>query len=451
MTVTINFDRINEEYDALARELTKLNKISILAAIKKHEKLLKEILADPHKIYFVTLLKTEPEIDWMDFADKVYSQSDSTSSVTTYSTGIYQLRNMLAIEKFAKDADDTMLNLVHDVVMAIRTDEKAGPKSILVYKLLDRFARWCHSKGWKGRTQRSFVMGVKRLFVHIDIDIDDNKFKDKVTLSKISVLRDEYPENEEIRKVMAMASPLVRTMIQTLCDYGFEPIDIAQLKPKYIHWDESPVRGNMDREKTNEPLEFFFGDETAEALKVFIKNSGKGPDDYIFTGSFTKSTVNTLRGMYNTAFARAGFGKLVKTKTGYYGVVDKIDGHNFGKYHMKVFKKRWFSIAIASGVPAYIVHGMLGRKEYLDEYNRQPLHKKQEFARKILRNVSIYSSAKKQQEALEEAGEILGIGKLTPEQAKALKETLSFFMRMPPNKRKELFKVTGQEDEESHE
>jgi hypothetical protein len=65
-----------------------------------------------------------------------------------------------------------------------------------------------------------------------------------------------------------------------------------------------------------------------------------------------------LRAMYSRAVCAAGFRTIVQTKTGSYGRVDKIDGHIFGKLHMKVFKKRWFSLAIASGVPEYIVQAM---------------------------------------------------------------------------------------------
>jgi hypothetical protein len=67
-----------------------------------------------------------------------------------------------------------------------------------------------------------------------------------------------------------------------------------------------------------------------------------------------------------------------------------------------------------------------------------PLEKRREFARKILKAVNIYSHAKSEEEKLVEAGEALGIGKLTPEQANKLREVFGLFMKMPQYKLKAL-------------
>lgn len=161
---------------------------------------------------------------------------------------------------------------------------------------------------------------------------------------------------------------------------------------------------------------------------------------YIFVANFTPQSVNMLRAMYSRAVCAAGFRTIVQTKTGSYGRVDKIDGHIFGKLHMKVLKKRWFSLAIASGVPEYIVQGMLGRKQYLDEYNRQPLNIRQQFARKILRAVNVYATEKSEEEQLEELGKITDVENVSPEQKARLREVLGLFMKIQPNKLKELLK-----------
>lgn len=70
---------------------------------------------------------------------------------------------------------------------------------------------------------------------------------------------------------------------------------------------------------------------------------------------FTFDTTRSIRSLYNEAAKRAGLN-------------EKISGHRYGKYHFKIYKKRWFSEAIKAGVPEYIVMGMLGRKKYLDQY-----------------------------------------------------------------------------------
>lgn len=51
--------------------------------------------------------------------------------------------------------------------------------------------------------------------------------------------------------------------------------------------------------------------------------------------------------------------------------------------------KKVLALASNNGC-TYIVHAMLGRKQYLDQYNATPVER-HEFARKILRAVSLYA------------------------------------------------------------
>ena len=399
------------------------------------DKLLAEIAKDNMHGYWDKLVKVEPRINWRDFAENLYANSSSTLTITTYCQGICSFRQFLIEKKqLPKDA----VNVISDIIAEIKADAKASTgvdtngfvfknevTAVMkhersdVYKLFNSYVIWCASRGYRPRTTKSFMLGPKRLLIHLDVYFHNNKFKYKVKRLKPKALNDEYPDNKTIKKFMNTGSILVRTMIQTLCDYGFEPTDIAQLKPKYIRFEESPVR-----------------DDTAEALKLLIGN--KGLDDYIFVKKYTNHSPQYLRSEYNKAVANAGFGKLVKGKSSSWAKVETIDGHPFGKYHLKVFKKRWFSLAIASGVPEYIVMGMLGRKQYLDEYNRQPLAKKQEFARKILRAVNVYADEKTEEQQLEEIAKVMGVEKATPEQKARLKEALGIFMTMPEKKLKAL-------------
>lgn len=196
----------------------------------------------------------------------------------------------------------------------------------------------------------------------------------------------------------------------------------------------------QEREKTQEPLTFFLSKETVDAIQQLINNGNKGPDDYIFVKKYSNHSPQYLRAEYNKALVRAGHGKLVKGKSSSWAKVETIEGHNFGKYHLKVLKKRYFSLAIGAVSSEYIVQGMLGRKQYLDEYNRQPLEKKREYAKKILKAVSIHIDEKDQEQMLEDAGKVLGLEKITPEQGRALKEALGIFMSKPPYKLKELLR-----------
>ena len=76
----------------------------------------------------------------------------------------------------------------------------------------------------------------------------------------------------------------------------------------------------------------------------------------------------------------------------------------------------------------------------MDEYNLQPLNIRQQFARKILRAVNVYTTEKSEEEQLEELGKITDVENVSPEQKARLREVLGLFMKIQPNKLKELLK-----------
>lgn len=187
----------------------------------------------------------------------------------------------------------------------------------MVYKLFDDYITWCDSRGYRPRTMKSFVLGIKRLFIFLDVELDNNKFKNKVKLPKPQRLNDEYPDNKIIRGILNAATMNTRAFVQLICDTGLDPVDAAQLQRKNFHFDEDPVRGTKDREKTSEPLTFFLSKETVDAIQQISKN--KRPDDYIFVKKYSNHSPQYLRAEYNKAVARAGHGKLVKGKSSSWG------------------------------------------------------------------------------------------------------------------------------------
>lgn len=142
----------------------------------------------------------------------------------------------------------------------------------------------------------------------MNVKIDDATFENKVTMPTNRPLREEYPTNDIIRKIIDASSPRLRVFEQVLCDTGFEPVDAAQLKASYFKFDEDPVRILIEREKTSEPITTFINAQTAEGVKMLTAN--KGPDDYVFTEQFTQHTVPGIRLLYNGAVKRAGFCKV---------------------------------------------------------------------------------------------------------------------------------------------
>lgn len=412
------------------------------------EKLLAEIAANEDHRYFdilreqetglclcetkdhdITACKNKFTIDWLSWAAKIYRRSHSTNTITSYCKGVCAFREFLAQS--------------HNKALCIVVNEIRA-NNALAYDLLDDFVTYCDAQRvFMPRTTINAFQAVIRLFAFLKIDLDDNKLDD-ISLPRPSALADEYPPNQFLRLVVnSAASKTIRGYIETIIDAGFEPVDAAQLKVSWFKFDESPVRITKDREKTGQRLEGFISDGTAETIKQIIRLENKQPGDYIFASNFTGYTVKNLRDSYNLAVARAGFGEVIKdTRNGstrYRARIQKIEGHSFGKYHLKVLKKRWFTLAITAGVPEYVAQGMLGRKQYLDQYLRLPLEKKQEYAKKILKAVSIYSDKADKQEVIDQVAKSLGIdaSTLNENTLRGLGKLLQNYHALPdPDKKK---------------
>lgn len=374
-----------------------------------------------HKFYDV-LAANESAIDWLGFATKLYRKSESASTITTYCYGITRFREMLAQAPYNMTLSDALLALKQ------KGELQAGLKTKTLYKVLDDFVSYCVSKEYRPRTTKKMQDGVIALLKYEEFTIDQYKVK-SIEMPTAKALNDEYPPDSEIKAIDTHATLTVRGFRQVINDAGFEPIDAAQLKVKQIKFDEDIPRIVIEREKTGELLTGFLGQTTADTLKAIIHAENKQPDDYLFTSAYSAYTVGNLSEQYNLAVAKAGFYKLVVSKdskgfTRKRAKVEAIDGHVTGKYHLKVYKKRWFTLSITAGVPEYVAQGMLGRKKYLDQYLRLPVEMKQDFARKILEKVDVYAPKVDDTQKRKAVANVLGLDDLTPEQMTKLREKL---------------------------
>lgn len=399
-----------------------------MTALEPQDRLLSEIAKNEDHAYFDILRQQEPSLPFVGFAAKLYRRSHSANTVTSYCKGICAFREMLAQD------NKSLTQGIADI---------KSQTNGLAYKMLDSFGTWCDTSGrFSPRTIGNYFLAVVKLFEYLDIDLDERKIKDlKASLPRAKTIKDEIPTNGDLIKIEEKSSQTIRAFIRLMRDTGFEPTDVCQLKVKDIKFDESPARINKDREKTGEALEGFLSEKTVDTLRSLIRDKTKQTDDYVFAKVYNGYALKSIRERYNLAVARAGFGTLerkVNKKTGklsrrYMPTVDKIHGHKFGKYHMKVFKKRWFTLVIASGIPEYVAQGMLGRKQYLDEYMRLSLEHKRAFAQKILKVVSLDIAEKNTAKTAAAVSDMLGVD-VDEKKLEMIKALVSSFSALPQDK-----------------
>lgn len=108
---------------------------------------------------------------------------------------------------------------------------------------------------------------------------------------------------------------------------------------------------------------------------------------------------------------------------------DQVRQHNCYKFHLHIYRKRWFTKAI-NVVPAYIANAMLGRMQYLDQYQAHPLSERQAFYKKIAKHVGLFGSQADKAQVLAEASKIAGV-ELSEDKLNAIKSLLGHFATMP--------------------
>lgn len=202
-----------------------------------------------------------------------------------------------------------------------------------------------------------------------------------------------------------------------LCDTGLGRSEAIRLRPKDFHFSEDPVRIVTERFKTGEEIETFCTKETADVLRQLIEAKSLKDADLVFLRKIGKRGADKIAEQYAVILKKAGLD-------------EKIEGHTYRKFHLHVYRKRWFTKAI-NVVPAYVAHEMLGRKQYLDQYLAHPISDRQAFYKKIAKHVSVFESKEDKAQVIQKAGQLLGLENFTEAQAQQLKTVLQALMKLP--------------------
>ncbi len=329
------------------------------------------------------LMKAETCIDWQTFFAKVYMLGSKTSTVNLYATHIDSFRQFLK-EKTKKGLCE---NLKPNEGKTITSDE--------AIELLDGFSSWLFSKGVSPGTITNKMTGIKRLMRFLKIKVNGDDFADNVTLPKVQTIRDQIPSDAVIRSILNFCPPRMRAFLYVLADSGLSVADVAKLKVEDFAFDESVVRIETIRMKTSQPITTFITLETSALLKQLIEKEKLKAKDHLFTKHYNPRSVDYIRARYRIALRKSGLG-------------EKIANHRYYRYHLHVFRKRFFTKAISAGVPEYIAHGMLGRRKYLDQYLVLSLDEKRSWYQKIAKHLNLHESQAAKGEILREVSALLG-------------------------------------------
>jgi integrase len=356
-----------------------------------------------------------PCIDWLDFCAKLYRRKKKATTALLGCRAMYYFARA-----YKADKKRCPSNELKQIIESKDTNKALA--------MLDDFVGHCDTNRQllAGATS-VHVRAIKRVLRFAGLKIENTEFKDKISMPMPTSAIEEPPKDEQIRAILNCASMRLRGGIMTMSDSGLGRSEVIRLRPKDYHFDEDPVRIETHRFKTGEYIETFVTRETANTTKQIIAHFKLGPDDYIFVKHIKKHTADKFSETYITALQKAGLDQKLEIR-----IADEVKQHRYYKYHLHIYRKRWFTKAI-NVMPAYVAYAMLGRKQYLDQYLAHPLSERQAFYKKISKHVGLFESKQDEETKRKQAAEMLGLDDLSPQQMTKLKGILWRMLNTPDN------------------
>lgn len=147
-------------------------------------------------------------------------------------------------------------------------------KNIDVYKFLDEFAGYLHSKKLSQGSRNQYLTGVKSYLQYHDVDIVPQKFKMRVTLPRIPREDELAIDQNDIRTILLQChNQHLKTFILVLASSGARVIEACALRFCDIYFDESLTRIHIRAKytKTKRDRDIYISQEASRYLKEWIE------------------------------------------------------------------------------------------------------------------------------------------------------------------------------------
>jgi integrase len=299
-------------------------------------------------------------------------------------------------EKLAEENGATLYTLTHSehsrkfyTVGVVRfaefcTEEKVKEATNRnVYDIILRFARWNDSRGLRGKTIRGYVFAVKALLGAHNVEIKEEKYKNRVRKWLPRVLEiDEDPLTiEKVRVLLSKGKPnkKMRALILVGLSGGMRLAEALHLKFADLDLESNPatiqIRAAYTKNKRNRQI--FVSDEARDALKEITE--GRAEDELVFP--YAGNILAREKAAYDT-FAKVKQRALLNDR-----FQDYMSA--FGKVHYHLFRKMFLTkgsdVIGESATNALIGHGF-----YMDTYYQKPLEERKQDYRKLMPHLTVF-------------------------------------------------------------
>jgi len=260
----------------------------------------------------------------------------SLKTAKTYQSAL----NLWARSRGSQDPDSA----VQDV-----KDRKLDP-----YQVLQDFVIHLQKQGRAPKTINTYIGALKGFLVDSDIDISNEKTKQKVVLPQAyEISSDRAPTRDEVRRILLRSKLPTKAAVAMLASSGMRLGELAQLKVSNIQFGEnnSPSRIILkpSTTKTRRRRLTFLSAEASELLKEYLGEKVSDPKTVIFPEG-----------------SDAVYGRIVRAigRTGLRGKSDNESARY--ELHPHCFRKYFFSNCLAAGIDRGLVEGFMGHTFALD-------------------------------------------------------------------------------------
>lgn len=238
---------------------------------------------------------------------------------------------------------------------ALITRIKAG--ELDPYVALQSFVNHLDKTGKAPKTILTYFAAVKGFLLSEDVELSENKLKNKITLPKgYTVSTDRAPTFEEMQRILdyARSSPLTRLAIMMLTTSGMRIAELSTLRIRNVaelDRKEGPVlmRLNAKFTKTKTERRTFITQEAVQLLREALGDRISNPEERIFLMNSDALYSRIMRTMKRAE---------LKTKAEAESKRYQLHPHSFRKY--------FFTNLLAAGIDRGIVEGFMGHEFMLD-------------------------------------------------------------------------------------
>ena len=234
-------------------------------------------------------------------------------------------------------------------------------KQLDPYQVLQDFVVQLQEDGRAPKTITTYVGALKGFLVDSDIEISNEKAKQKVVLPHAyEISSDRAPTKEEMKSLLLRSKLPTKTAIAMLASSGMRVGELTQLKVSNVELGKEGAPSKITLKpaltKTRKRRLTFISAEATALLKEYLGENISNPNTVLFPEG-----TDALYGRIKRAIERTGLRQKSDSESARY------------QLHPHCFRKYFFSNALAAGLDRGLVEGFMGHTFALDSaYLRMP-------------------------------------------------------------------------------